>query len=193
MDPELAHLIEDLARECDWLRHKWMEFEELYSRGPERIELLNQVAPNFFYVVHQLFFVDAMLHLCRMTDPPRASNKDQSPNLTILAVAELIPDEFLRETVRIAAEEARKKCEFARPWRSKKLAHSDMNAFRDEARSLPLAEANMVEAAIAAIRDVLTTIEKHYQIWIPTSFARDPWGASALMQHLEKTAHAVDE
>jgi hypothetical protein len=68
MGPELGSLYHELEEEVDWLQQKWNEFRELFAKGAERIELLNTVAPNFFYMLHKLMFEDAMLHLCRLTD-----------------------------------------------------------------------------------------------------------------------------
>jgi hypothetical protein len=49
MGPDLGSLCHDLRKEVDWLQDKWSMFRELFSRGSERLDLLNTVASNFFY------------------------------------------------------------------------------------------------------------------------------------------------
>src|ERR1700758_1844292 len=69
MGPDLGFLCFDLREEADWLQQKWDGFRELFGSGPDRIDLLNIVASNFFFTLHRFMFEDAMLHLCRLTDP----------------------------------------------------------------------------------------------------------------------------
>jgi hypothetical protein len=70
MGADLGTLCHELRNEVEWLQFKWSEFQELFEKGAQRIDLLNTVASKFFYFLHKLLFEDAMLHLCRLTDPP---------------------------------------------------------------------------------------------------------------------------
>ncbi len=47
MGSDLGQLCHELQNDLVWLGHKWSEFQELFARGPERIELLNKAASNF--------------------------------------------------------------------------------------------------------------------------------------------------
>src|ERR1700722_171104 len=69
MGQALGPLCYELREDIDWLQNKWAEFRELFGNGAERIDLLNTVACNFFGFLHKMMFEDAMLHLCRLTDP----------------------------------------------------------------------------------------------------------------------------
>ncbi len=73
MGSDLGQLCGELRDDVDWLRRKWSNFQELFGKGQERIDLLNRAASNFFYFLHRLFFEDAMLHLCRLSDPPKTT------------------------------------------------------------------------------------------------------------------------
>ena len=75
MDADLETLFKALERELDWLQGKWSEYQEIFGNGPSRREVLNTVASNFFYLLEQLLFQDAMLHLCRLTDPAQTRVK----------------------------------------------------------------------------------------------------------------------
>ena len=53
MNPGLEQIYRELENDFSWLVHKWHEFNELYARGQERIDLLNSVASNFFYFLNK--------------------------------------------------------------------------------------------------------------------------------------------
>ena len=76
MEPGLTQLYDELLDDFDWLRRKWSEFQELYGKGQERIDVLNAAASNFFYLLQQVFFENAMLHLSRLTDRPRMAGHE---------------------------------------------------------------------------------------------------------------------
>src|ERR1019366_14516 len=122
MDAGLEVLFKSLECELDWLQAKWSEYQEVFGGGPRRREVLNTVASNFFYLLEQLLFQDAMLQLCRLTDRARSPVKGgPAENLTVQMLAEAIADPTLKAAVASAAGQAREKCEFARQWRDKWL------------------------------------------------------------------------
>jgi hypothetical protein len=190
MDEALIDLVRDLKDECEWTQQKWMQCKLLYASGSERLALLNEVAPNFFYVVQQMFFVDAMLHLSRITDPPRAINKERRPNLTIRAIPELIKDEGAKATVEAAIGAAQRACGFARRWRDRWIAHSDLHTVRNLASEIPATDVMEVDRALVAVRDVIAIVEKIHGQWQATAYIDDPWGAKALVQRLASAARA---
>ena len=93
MGPELGHLYHELEEEVDWLQQKWNEFRELFGKGQGRIDMLATVASNFFSMLHKLMFEDAMLHLCRLSDPPVIRGRR---NLTFMALVDAVTDSPLR-------------------------------------------------------------------------------------------------
>jgi len=173
----------ELREEVDWLRSKWLEFRELFAKGPARIELLNTVASNFFCFLNKLLFEDGMLHLCRLTDPP---GKARQENLTVCRLAYLItePKSKFPKQVRQGVDEAVAKCEFARRWRNKRLAHSDLASLRGKSVSpFPEVTAKNIEEAVNSIDKLLASVERHYDIQKPL-LAPDPFGARSLLSYL---------
>lgn len=130
MAPELGNLQRDLQNDLAWLLRKWSEFGELYKDEKPRIALLNRVASNFFYFLQCWFYEDAMLHISRLSDPPETGGSKR-PNLTIMRLPLAISDAALREKVETAVAEAHGRCQFARTWRNKRLAHSDLTVLRN--------------------------------------------------------------
>lgn len=189
MGRELGSLCCDLRDDVDWLRHKWGEFLELFGKGPERIELLNKVASNFFYILNQLLFEDAMLHLRRLTDPPVSRSQE---NLTLLSLAELIADQQFSAQVRKEAEEVKEKCKFARMWCNKRLAHADLMTLRDKcAPPLPAVTSQDIDSALGSIHALLNTVEQHYGVAL-CALGHDPFAAKSLVRFLEKAIQAEE-
>ncbi len=189
MGSELGRLAHELRDQLSWLERKWAEFEELYMKGEGRIELLNRAASNFFYFLQQLMYEDAMLHLARLTDPAKTNSHE---NLTVLQLAVAVPDPKFQAKVDDATRDVLTKCQFARDWRNKKIAHSDLKVFRaGHAKSLPSVKKTDVDDAIESLLTLLASVDAHYGI--PHSIsAGDPWGAKSLLDYLEQGDRSIE-
>ena len=194
MGLDLGQLCQELRDDLDSLRRKWSEFKELFDKSPERIELLNVVACNFFYRVMRLSFEDAMLHLCRLTDPPKARlPKGDRRSLTVLALAEMVSDPALKVAILARTRDVREKCAFARMWRNRRLAHTDLACLREGcASTLPAVTSIKIEDALKSLGALLTLLEDHYGL-PHYLLAADPWGAKALAHYLERGRQAVED
>src|SRR4030042_5336764 len=73
MNKRILQAIED---EFILLKYHWKIFCQLYGSGPENIELLNKSGSNVFQLLQKLIIDDAMLKLCRLTDPPKSAGKE---------------------------------------------------------------------------------------------------------------------
>lgn len=195
MGPDLGSLCHDLQKEVDWLQDKWSMFQELFCSGSERLQLLNTVASNFFYCLHKLLFEDAILHLCRLTDPAETrikvgKNVTVRKNLTVMALAHAISDPALKDRVEIQARQVKKNCEFARGLRNRRLAHADLESSRSGVSGPKILSTN-VEDALKSLRNLLGGISQHYG-YPPSVLVKDPFGARSLIYYLENAARAVN-
>ena len=190
MGPDLGQLCHELRDDFDWLRRKWSEFQILYGKGQERIDLLNRVASNFFYFLHRLLFEDAMLHLCRLTDRPRMGDRE---TLTVMALADTISDPGLKASVQAKTEQVRQNCEFARTLRNRRIAHTDLLTQREGlALALPPVDSANIDTALKSIDELLTLVEDHYGL-PHILLGPNPWGAKPLVYHLERAERAIEE
>src|SRR5271166_410378 len=69
-----------LHNEVAILHLYWKEFLELFGTNQKRIDRLNQTAPGFFQMLQDELFQTNVLHIARLTDPPKSVGKD---NLTL--------------------------------------------------------------------------------------------------------------
>ena len=182
----LGDLYHDLENEAAYLLHKWDEFDVLFNDEEGQLELLNRVAPNFFYRLRQRWYEDAMLHISRLTDPAESGGRSQA-NVTIRRLPQTVVDPSLRAMVEAAVAAALARCAFARRWRDKRLAHGALEfSRRSSLASLPQATKAGVRDAIAAICGPLRIISEHYGHSPALDIAKDQWGARALLLRLRR-------
>lgn len=109
-----------------WLRIRWDNYRKLFDHSERRIELLNDAASWFFFVIQETLFDDVQMGLCRLTDPAETG---KSPNATIKQLIKKI-DNLQQEpafaSVTYFAGEVEKAVEPLRLYRNKALAHSDL-------------------------------------------------------------------
>ncbi len=122
MPPQLEAEINALWQEIAWLHMKWAEYDALYGRDAERIELLNSVADQFFGVVEMVLWGDLLLHISRLTGSPRSAGKH---SLTVRRLPQLV-DSVAAAAVGQAVQEAVDSAAFAKPARDKLYAHTDL-------------------------------------------------------------------
>lgn len=180
MGNDLGELHFQLWHQVVWLHVKWNEYRALFGTGPEEIALLNAAAPVFFYHVERTFWQDILLHLCRLTDPPRRGKHER---LSLTQLPSLIANESLRSEVQSLLDAARAKVNiFARERRDREYAHTDLPPL-DGTQPEPLRPGSRkhVEDALAAIRDVMNCIEVAYENHAPVPYAHvvEPLGGAA--------------
>lgn len=155
----LGSVFHELWNELALLYMKWEEYVELFGKTPSRTDLLNQAAPVFFKVVQDTLWENILLHIARLTDPPKSAGKN---NLTIQCLPLLVAKEIgerISEQVTIAKD----KTHFCRDWRNRRIAHSDLKlAMGDHAEPLNPASRAQVKDALESISKVLNIITEYY-------------------------------
>lgn len=114
MGNELGSIYSELWQDVAHLESKWQQYVELFGTKPERIELLNEAASFFFYILDGVLWENIVLHLARLTDP---STSFGHANLSIQALPSLIGDDAFRQTITDKIQLAINATAFARDWR----------------------------------------------------------------------------
>jgi hypothetical protein len=150
-----------LWQEFIWLAMKWGEYEALYGGGSKRVDLLNEAAPAFFWMVEKVLWEDLLLHISRLTD---RSETCGNSNLTLQNLPGLVVDPAIKSNLEELVITALNKTKFSRDWRNRRLAHYDLDLRINNGSARPLAPADtaQVREAMHAIREVLTGLDKHY-------------------------------
>ncbi len=191
---DLGPLYHALWNELVWLYWKWEEYEELFGKKPSRIELINKAAGYFFRIVQDSLWEDTLLHITRLTDPPKSAGKE---NLTIRKLPDLIKHDALKKKVVYLIETSVEKTGFCRDWRNRHIAHKDMGLALNAEEAEPLEPANRakVKEALGSIADVMNAISNHY-MGSTTMFegvTAPPGGAVSLLYVLDDGLRAQKE
>ena len=170
-----------------WLHAKWLEYRKLYAQSEERIDLLNGTAAFFFRVVQDVLWEDVLLHIARLTDLP---DQGRFKNLTLRRLPEAVPDQHLANELSNLVENANVKSQFARDWRNKRIAHSDLSLAIDvKATPLPGVSRQHIEDALNCFRRILNRL---YSSYLNAEVAYEHFltneDADALIHHLAVAA-----
>ncbi len=152
---DLGPVYDALYNEVLWLHAKWLEYRKLYE-SPERVALLNATAPFFFAVAQDTLWHDVLLHITRLTDPAKTGRHQ---NLSLRRLADMTPGKC--DTA--AVDEAYEQAAFARKYRDKHLAHSDLELSL-HAVAEPLSQGNReaIEGILASFATVLNGVASAY-------------------------------
>jgi hypothetical protein len=160
LGPTLGPLYDALYNEVTWLHAKWSQYRILYAESEERVELLNRTAGFFFRMIQNVLWEDVLMHIARLTDAPRSVGKD---NLTLMRLSAAVDAPDLSAEIKMMAEKAQQVALFARDWRNRRLAHSDLKlALEDRAEPLPEVSRHNVDETLKAIAAVLNKISVHF-------------------------------
>lgn len=190
LGPDLGPVFHVLWNDRAWLVVKWQEYREMFGSSAEQVELLNS-AGLFFQIVQDTLWQDILLHLCRMTDPPKSMGRE---NLTLRSLPDLISDPAVRAEMAPLVEQASKATEFARDWRNRHIGHRDLAlALKSGVQPLASASEEQVSAALSAIHEVLNRISERQLDSTLTSDVITPFtGATTLMLLLRDGIEARD-
>lgn len=195
MGEELGSLYDALWQQLAWLYQKWAEYVVLFGTKESRVKLLNRAAPAFTRIVQDTLWEDVILHVARLTDPPRSVGKD---NLTVRALESLIPDIPLKPELAKLVTEALSASEFCRDWRNRHIAHRYLGlALQRGAEPLMPASRLKVRQALDGLAKVLNAVSLTYHdsttmFEIDADSDGDPGGALSLLYFLDLGIHAEE-
>ena len=181
MGEELGTVFHELWNEVAMLYLKWGQYVELFGTKPSRITLLNDAASLFFRIIQDSLFEDTLLHIARLTDPPKSAGK---PNLTIQRLPSLVADKKFVADIRELIDISLQKADFCRDWRNRRIAHKDLDLTLNKwVESLKPASMKKVTIALDAIAKVMDAIARHYMDTTITfeGISSSPNGALSLL------------
>ena len=175
MPADLAAVYEELWQETASLCAAWSDSKSLYG-SQETIDLLNRVASTFFGDIQRKQQRSIVMHLCRMTDPAVSGGK---PTLTIRRLPLLIADQTFRGQVDGLVAAAVAATAFAREWRNRQLAHTELpeSVTGQPAAPFPRAAWQDIENALTSIINVMNGIS-FYFMQSETAFSESSEGGA---------------
>lgn len=163
MPIEVSSVYDELRSEVTWLHARWICYRQLFAHSPKRIDLLNEAASTFFFIVQDVLLHEVQVTLSKLTDPAR-NGKNENLSLEQLQerlAAHTSPD--LVATCKSELDRLHEQCKPFRARRNKKLAHLDLQvALRTPATPLPDVSRQMIEDALLTLRTYLNAIEGYF-------------------------------
>ena len=159
MGAEAGAAFYHVVGEVAGLHAKWGDYTGLFGK-PNRVDLLNEAAPDFFGRLQYTLLDDVMLHLARLTDKPATGKKS---NLSIKGLVRLLPDKDHREALDSQIGVMDRRVEACRDRRDRRLAHNDypLAVGTSPLPLLPASRASIREA-IDSVTEVVNAISVHY-------------------------------
>ena len=163
MHASVAEVYDELRSEATWLHGRWICYRQLFAHSPKRIELLKESAATFFFIIQDVLLDEVQLSLSKLTDRAKVANHENLSLEQLQARLEAFADPALSETCRALLDKLHLLCKPFRERRHKKLAHLDLAiALCTTAQPLPGVSRQMIDDALAALRDYLNAIEMHF-------------------------------
>ena|SRR5205809_463892 len=136
MEEDLGALCYALFNQISRLHVKWEQYRSLYGHSAEPVDLLNEIAPNFFRTVQDVLLDEVLLHIARLIDSPESMGQK---NLTLRRLPLLIRGKKFRDEVQ-SSWQYNENTSFARDRRNALLARYDLElALGTSARQLEAA------------------------------------------------------
>ena len=157
MGKDLGELFTALSNELTFLSWQWSQFADLYLDKKTRFDLMNRVAPFFFWLLQRSWWDEALLAVTRLIAPPKSMGK---ANLTFQRLPALIADLQLRPEIEALVQAVVTSAAFARAWRNRRIAHRDLDlALKRSAVPLPPANYTDIDKIIEDLATILNRIE----------------------------------
>lgn len=161
MGPELGGVFHALYDDLVWLHMRWALYRQLFAGSSARIDLLNETAGTFFYVVQNTLWEDVLLGLAKLADPPKSSGKG---NLSLQSLPRLVQDQVFRGKIEVLLHAALASCKSARDWRNRRIAHCDLQvALATNVDPLPGVSHADIEGALLACRELMNSLDLHFR------------------------------
>jgi|LakMenE18May11ns_1017448.scaffolds.fasta_scaffold9952135_1 hypothetical protein len=187
MDPETIEVYKALLQEVAHAHRRWKFYVQLFGRDQGAVDLLNNVAPEFFSMSQSAIFECTLLHICRITDPKDTRRKSNLSMHRLFAMLEC--DGISFDKSKIATLEL--VTQFARDWRNRGLAHRDLSvALGKDDEKLAFASRKKVDDALNAIASCLNIVATMIGE-PPTDFSYEPVDIDGLLLTLQKGLSSI--
>lgn len=160
---EINEVYEELKKEVSWIHAQWIVYRQLFAVSEKRFDLLNECAPEFFYIIQNALLEKVLIFFGNLTD---SAKKKEHNNLSLAQLQTRIRahrEEDLAEQTGPILGKINSKCEPFKKWRHKRLAHFDLNtAIKNTSNPLPGISREVIEEALELIREFMNKIEVYY-------------------------------
>ncbi len=151
-DSAFRKTLEALENEVYTLLDEWTVYKQLYASDQERIDLLNELTPQFFGLLQSTLRDSVVAQICRLTEKPKVMGHETLVIRRLCILAEpkyqAIADELEKDSDLIIGL-----CEAIRDWRDNRVSHLNLAAHLDAANNPPK------DFSVKTVQDAIDAIE----------------------------------
>jgi hypothetical protein len=160
MGQDLGELFTVLSEELTLLTWQFQELAELYGGDGRRHDIMNRVAPFFFWLLQNSWWEESLLSVTRLLAPKSSLGQ---PNLTFQRLSGFVDDATLKATVETRVVALVVQAAFAKEWRNKRIAHRDLaHSLKRAPAPLPGATLNDVWSVLREMAAILNIIQLQF-------------------------------
>jgi hypothetical protein len=162
MGEEFGHVFYLLTCEVHFLYQKIGDFEGLFGRSHEQINILNEIQGSLFGRYQRVLRNDILLHIARLSDPAQTG---KYKNLTMHSLGELSKQTQLSDSLGIMLQQVDSATEFSRSWRNLAIAHKDYEFALDKPAARSVSESTRLawKSAANQMAETLNYVVQHYK------------------------------
>jgi hypothetical protein len=186
---EIKKTVEEFCSQCLTARIAFNEYCILYESGQARLDLLNEVAQNFFGDISAILVKYILLSMCKITDPPHSKGND---NLSVKYILETFSPELKKQ---LGLEELSDKIhsirDYIRGARHKIIAHIDKNTLLS-GKILGAFPKEVGDSFWTNLKEFVDRIHNHYFGEPYPLDIINPHNAKDLVEALKRAVHYDD-
>jgi hypothetical protein len=159
----ISEVFEKLKIEVTWL-HVWGKiYRQLFAHSGKRIDLLNECASTFFYLIQETLINEVQVYICKLTDHACTGRNENLSFEQLQRRVEEHGEIQLSADLQNLLDELYDKSQDFRTWRNKRLAHLDINTvMQSNINVMPEISHQMIEEALRLLRKYMNTIDGYY-------------------------------
>lgn len=164
MSSELQKQFDLLREELSTLMYHFDEFEELFAKSTDRIDLLNETAPVFFSMINSVLWADVFTRISCLAGPARTVMRHgpAKENLSLRRLPELV-DAAVRVEVEAAVDKAVDCAKFTIAGRNQYYSHRDLPTALDaNSLGVTLGSRGQIREVINASEAVIHAVARAY-------------------------------
>jgi hypothetical protein len=167
MPATIQPLWDSLNQEVIGLHAYWLTYRQLFCESEERLDLLNDCAGQFFYIVQDSLLSDLQLSLSKLSDPAETMGKKSATLQRLLDEITALNIPQLTVELTRQLEVYTDRCRGIKKRRNKELAHADLATLLQKygyakGTQIQGPSRQEIEDALAALRQFMISIDVHF-------------------------------
>jgi len=162
---ETGKLAYYLSNQITFLHIKWKEYREIYGSDPETVEMVNKVAPYFFWMYERILRNDVISTIARILDP--AYSGGNKPNASLDKLINDLKDHANNSLIEEWEDDLqmlKKTSKKLRNIRNKRLSHNDFDVHVTHSPDILAGISRQnIEDVLEGIRSLTNKIQLHFK------------------------------